>query len=239
MGLTGCGSGGASAPGTSLVTISMGQNSKTAMLKVERNSLFARMKPLIRRAFDSGTALASIPAEVASVRFTISASDMSAITQEVTNLDPSGINVTFEVPNGTGRLFHVDALNVGKKVIYSSDASADLTGQPVNLTFNMTGVAPLASQIVIGSISDASTNDGVESATVTFTPSGGGTPVTATTSAIGQFFVELPLGDYAVSVVAPGHLSTSSSLTVVALPASATGFQQLNVKVTASSASTP
>ncbi|MEW6409934.1 MAG: hypothetical protein AB1488_07460, partial [Nitrospirota bacterium] len=104
------GGGSGSGGGTSAVTITLGAGSFAARVDIERKTLLASIKrsPIIKKIkgiFIPDTAFASIPSSVVSVRFTISASDMSTITRTVDTAGKSEIVEEFDVDNGTNRRF--------------------------------------------------------------------------------------------------------------------------------------
>ena len=117
-----CGGGGSSSSlssGTTNVTIALG-NTKAADLNGK----------LL-------TESASIPPEVASIRFAISAPDMATIERIVPVNGQVSLSETFTVPNGSNRHFVVDARDAAGHVNYTGDAFADMNGTAVSLPITM------------------------------------------------------------------------------------------------------
>ena len=223
--LGGCGSGGSnsSAKGTSLVTISVGKDAKTATLNIERNTLFARLRMYARQALRFSTALAAVPPEVARISIIVTAADMATITEKVPIIDPTA---TLVVPNGKSRKFTAEAYNIGGKTMYRSPEQVrDLTGEPVTLVFALNN-APLGNQTVLtGAVTDGATGNALADASLTFTPAAGGAPTSTTTSPIGKYALTLDSGDYTVTV--SGSPAIALPLTVIANPPK---FQELNIR---------
>ena len=123
---------------TSLVSVVIGNNGKSVSLAIQPVTLLARAELLLRRAWHAGRAIAAgIPADVKNINITVSAPDMATINRGIQILGQLEITDSFEVPNGAGRLFRVNALNTGGKSIYSAEASRDLNGEPVDISFDM------------------------------------------------------------------------------------------------------
>ena len=116
-----CGGGGSSSlsSGTTNVTIALG-NTKAADLNGK----------LL-------TESASIPPEVASIRFEISAPNMATIERIVPVNGQLSLSETFTVPNGSNRHFIVDARDAAGHVNYTGDAFADMNGTAVTLPITM------------------------------------------------------------------------------------------------------
>ena len=90
----------------------------------------------------------SIPAAIASIRFTISAPDMAAIVRVIAVSGSAGISETFEVPMGSNRFFLIEALDADGNVLFQGSMYANLSGSSVDLTITMIsveGIAPLFS----------------------------------------------------------------------------------------------
>lgn len=117
--INGCGGGGSSSgtSGSTGVTINVGS---------------------IGASSAGGVQSQSIPSTVASIRFTISASDMTTITRTVSVAGSTTITESFDVPNGNNRLFLVEALNSSGTVIYSGSTYANLNGTATTLSITMT-----------------------------------------------------------------------------------------------------
>ncbi len=86
-------------------------------------------------------AIAKATPVVVTLRFTISASDMTTIQQEVAFTPPGTIEESFDVPNGTGRVFLVEAVDSSGIVVYAGSSTSDLAGndnnQPVEVSIMM------------------------------------------------------------------------------------------------------
>jgi Carboxypeptidase regulatory-like domain/Fibronectin type III domain len=118
----GCGGGGGSSShssGATNVTITLG-NIRAADLN---GKLFSEAS--------------SIPPEVASVRFEISAPDMATIERTVSVSGQNSLSESFTVPNGSNRHFVVDARDAAGHVNYTGDSFADLNGTAVTLPITM------------------------------------------------------------------------------------------------------
>ena len=117
-----CGGGGsASNPGTTKVTVSIGQ-SKLASLA---SNLIGR-------------ASSAIPSNVASVSVTVSGSGMDTQQQSVNVSGQSDIAMTFDaIPNGLNRDFFAVAKDASGAILFQGDAKADLDGTPKDITIQM------------------------------------------------------------------------------------------------------
>jgi hypothetical protein len=134
----GCSSSSSPAKNTSLITVTIGSSSKTVSLAICPATLVARTELQLRKVWRSGLAIAAgVPVDVKSIKITVSAADMTTISRSIEVLSQLSITDSFEVPNGTGRLFKVEALNSGVVVTYSSQAILDLNGNAVELPFEM------------------------------------------------------------------------------------------------------
>ena len=116
-----CGGGGSSSlsSGNTNVTIALG-NTKAADLNGK----------LVNES-------SSIPPEVTSIRFAISAPDMATIERIVPVNGQVSLSETFTVPNGSNRHFVVDARDAAGHVNYTGDAFADMNGTAVTLPITM------------------------------------------------------------------------------------------------------
>lgn len=102
------------------------------------------------RTVSSGSlnSTSSIPAAIASIRFTISAPDMATIVRVIAVSGSTSISETFEVPMGSNRHFLIEALDADGNVLFQGGMYADLTGASVDLTISMIsveGIAPVFS----------------------------------------------------------------------------------------------
>jgi len=233
--LGGCSGGGNSTSDSSLVTLSVGRNAKTATMLIERDTLLARVRMYARQAFRFSTAMAAIPLEVKLIRFTVEASDINVpIVNEVTLLDPNEITVRFSVPNGKKRNFKAEAYNTstytsGEKPIYQSEVyTTDLTGYPARFDFHLTASAISATEIT-GVMRDALQTT-FTSARITFTPPANAAgSVSAAINSAGQYTVALDPGDYNVTV--SGYPLSPILMTVIANPNPPNNYQTLNPQV--------
>lgn len=83
-------------------------------------------------------ATSSIPDNVASIRFTISAPDIVTIIRVVSIAGKESISETFEISNGYNRDFLIEALDASDNVIYRKDTIVPhLDGSPIHLTIEM------------------------------------------------------------------------------------------------------
>jgi hypothetical protein len=85
--------------------------------------------------------LSTAPPAITSLVFTISAPDMTTISQVVSISTPTTVSVTFDVPTGNQRLFVVEAKDQGGATLYAGSTTADLDGTPKTLTIDMTQLA--------------------------------------------------------------------------------------------------
>ena len=150
--LTSCGDGGGDgssslSSGSSLVTITVGDGGQTASLKIQKNTLLAWAIRHINDLVRPNAAIAAIPAEVATIAFTISASDIETIRKDVPVLGQTSITETFTVPNGSNRFFLVEAKDAGGVLYYSGSTYADLNGGTVTLNIIMAAILPVGSMV--------------------------------------------------------------------------------------------
>ncbi|MEW6068143.1 MAG: hypothetical protein AB1610_07625 [Nitrospirota bacterium] len=122
---------------TSLVSITVGSDGKTASLKIEENTLFARAKMFFKKMLRPDEVVAAIPTNVNKIVFLIAASDMTSITREVTVSGQTSITENFTVPNGNNRHFVVDAYDFSGTILYSGDSFSNLDGTDVTLGITM------------------------------------------------------------------------------------------------------
>lgn len=81
-----------------------------------------------------------VPPLVATVTITITGADMTTIAATVPVTPPADVNLTFSVPNGTGRTFAVEARDAGGVAAYRGSATADLDGTPVTVNIPLTAL---------------------------------------------------------------------------------------------------
>jgi hypothetical protein len=166
----GCGSSTTGTKSSSMVTVTIGNN-KSVSLTIRPATLLARAELQLRRAWRSGVAVAGIPAAVKKIVITVSAPDMTTITRTILVVGQLEITDTFEVPNGTGRHFKIEAFNSEGRLIYFAEASRDVNGAPVEISFdmrpNLLTVTPVAG--IHGNISPATAETVVDGSTKQFT----------------------------------------------------------------------
>lgn len=135
----GGGGGGGGASGSSLVSITVGGDAQTAVLKAEKNTFFARALIWFDRLIKSNDeAVAAIPIGVTKVVITITASDMSTISRDVVvTPGQSAITETFTVPNGQQRFFNVRSFDISDDLLYEGSAYANLNGNSIVLDILM------------------------------------------------------------------------------------------------------
>jgi len=93
-----------------------------------------------RTASHSGGGLlsaSSIPSNVVSIKFVISAPDMDTIERVISVAGKSVIAESFDVPNGSNRNFLVEAMDAAGNVIFRGEIFANLDGSPVTLIIVM------------------------------------------------------------------------------------------------------
>jgi hypothetical protein len=81
----------------------------------------------------------SIPGGIHSIRFTISAPDMTAIVRIVFISNQDVITESFDIPNGLNRHFLVEAVNSEGDILFTGDAYADLDGTAKSIDIVMVG----------------------------------------------------------------------------------------------------
>ena len=144
-----CGSGGTGSSnesGKTKVNISLGKAIK-AVSGAERLSKETSYTP-------------DIPANVYSIRFTISASDIITIVRLVTVAGKTSISETFDILNGTNRDFLIEVLDDSGHVLYNKETFVNLEGTPVHLTIELESadlISPVFSGLSdISSVTDTS-----------------------------------------------------------------------------------
>lgn len=112
------------------------------------------------------TASSTIPSNVTSIRFTISAPDMTTIIETVPVAGQTTITKTFDVPNGPNRHVLVEAINEAinppDNVSYKGETYANLDGTPVTLTIVMVSTdksSPLFGGLVSATATSTTTID--------------------------------------------------------------------------------
>ncbi|MBI4849380.1 MAG: hypothetical protein HY808_12540 [Nitrospirae bacterium] len=133
------GGGGKSGSDTSLVTVKVSDGGKTASMAIEKNTVFAQVKRFFEGLIKSGEAFAAVPSGVAKISFTVSASDMTTMTRDVTSWQ-SDVVESFDVPNGSQRRFQVSAYDSNNTLRYTGEKYEDLDGSNKTVTVNMTAV---------------------------------------------------------------------------------------------------
>lgn len=110
------GSGDSSSSGTTQVTINLGEVQTASK--------------------DKGWILketTTVPTEVVSIRFTISAPDMVTMQRTIAVAGRTTITESFEIPNGQNRHILVEALDANGRVIYRGETTINLNGGYVSL----------------------------------------------------------------------------------------------------------
>ena len=224
--LSGCGSSSkptTSSNGSSLVTVSIGGNGKTAALKVRPATFLARAELRLKRAWRESLAYAApFPDAVKQLRVTVTAADMQPgiLTLNLPSGLDEAVTGSFEVPNGAARIFMGELLNLDNKPVYRKISEPyNLVGEPVTVEFSGWGepVAPLSTVVVIGTVSDNSaTHAPVTGATVTFI--NGNSSKSATTGPTGQYFIEVTPAAYNITITKTGYASTPVPSNVTVQP---------------------
>lgn len=90
------------------------------------------------------SAASTIPSDVTSIKFTISATDMVTIERVISVTGRTTISESFEVPTGANRHFLVKAMDASGNVLFRGETFANLDGTPTSLTIVMvsTDVTP-------------------------------------------------------------------------------------------------
>ncbi len=84
-------------------------------------------------AYSSGVKPRAIPPGVSRVRVTVSAADMTTVSQEViVNPGDNSVTISLDIPNGTNRLFLVEVLDASLTMLYRGETYADLSGNPAD-----------------------------------------------------------------------------------------------------------
>jgi hypothetical protein len=192
MMLASCGGGGGEGSssfsrGSSVVNITVGGDGQTAGIKTQK------------------TVLAAIPADVATISFTISASDIATIRKDVPVSGQASITETFTVDNGSSRYFLAEAKNAAGRVLYRGSAYADLNGGTVPLDIVMTAQFNISGTI---------TSSGAALAGVTVTLAGAGS-TSLTTNATGSYtFTNAANGSYNITPSLTGYSFSPTSIAV-------------------------
>jgi YVTN family beta-propeller protein len=141
--------GGRSA-NTSLVTVTIGNNSSAAV-RVRPTTGWFRLERYLAGIFQTTSAVAAIPSTVSDVRVTVSAADMSTITTTVSVAGLASVTIAIEVPNGRNRNFSVEGLNASGTAVYSGQTTTDLNGAEITLSILLTPTAspPTATSIFV------------------------------------------------------------------------------------------
>lgn len=114
------GPGSSDNSGKTMVNISLGKISKPSSTE---------------KRLSKGTS--TIPANVVSIRFTISAPDIVTIIRVVSITGTKPISETFEISNGKNRKFLIEALDGSGNVLYRYETFKDLDGSDVILPIEM------------------------------------------------------------------------------------------------------
>ena len=79
----------------------------------------------------------SVPSHIVSIRFTITAPDITTIIEEVSVAGKESISVKFEILNGTNRRFLIEALDISGNVLYRHTTFENLIGEDIHLNIEM------------------------------------------------------------------------------------------------------
>lgn len=136
---------------TSRITLTVGGSSgnNTVSIKAVKYPLLAKLKGLFERAISTDSAMASMPASVRQISFTISAADMVTMTGSAAVSGDSEITQSFDVPNGSNRHFEATGLDASGASLYYGDAYANLNGSSVDVSINMQYVQSTLASIAI------------------------------------------------------------------------------------------
>ncbi len=145
--------------GSSLVTITVGSD-KTASLSIQQATLYAKLKNFLAKHLQVPSAMASIPANVASIQIMVWASDMPAITQTVDTTGLASVSVTIEVPNGFNRLFAITGFDSSGNITYGGGMPADLNGSEVFLPVPMINLGSVPLIFYVSTSGNDATGDG-------------------------------------------------------------------------------
>lgn len=131
-------SGGSGGVPTSDVKISLdlSMNLPAAKIQTVDNSILYKVQTLLAAAINTRSVFAGIPATVKAIDFTISGSGMSTMTRTVTiAAGQTTVSETFSVPQGSQRLFLIEADDVNGSCIYAGSTTADVSA---NINLNLT-----------------------------------------------------------------------------------------------------
>lgn len=147
---------------TSLVTISLRSDMKTASVDIKQTTLWATLKTFFANNFHVSAALAAIPSNVVSVSLTVRANDMVTITKTADTTGLNSVSFTVEVPNGINREFVVMGFDATSAVAYWGHAFADLNGNPMSLPINMINFGSVTNILYVSAKGDDITGDGTQ-----------------------------------------------------------------------------
>lgn len=122
------------------------------------------------------SASSTIPSNIASIRFVISAPDMATIERIVSVAGRTSVTESFEISNGANRHFMVEAMDASGNVLFRGETFASLDGSPLILVIVMvsTDVTPpvFSGLFSIDSITTTSMTLSWAAATDNVTPQG-------------------------------------------------------------------
>jgi hypothetical protein len=147
-------SGLISGSNTSLVTITVGSD-QTALIKAVPATMAARITRFFAKSFHTPSAVAAIPAVVATMRITVSAPDMQTITLLELVAGQSSIAFFLEIPNGKARNFLLEGRDITNAVAYWNEFSLDLKGGQIAQAVDMLYIGSATSYLFV----DVSGND--------------------------------------------------------------------------------
>lgn len=124
LGLISCGQTGSSG----------GSSSSDGDSPVKSSSVTLRISGLTVTTAGAGSVSAAVaPAYIRSVRVTVSAPDMDTVVAEALLSDPLGVEISLDIPTGSGRLFKVEALDAAGLPIFAGQTYADIGTTAVTL----------------------------------------------------------------------------------------------------------
>ncbi len=125
---------------TSLVTITIGRDARSASLHAEGATPWARFKYFLAETKLMPEAYAYIPSVVQVLVVNVSAADMTIPIVGIASISTNQTTATLriEAPNGTARLFTVEGIRgVDSQTYYRGTATTDLSGVDVDLSISM------------------------------------------------------------------------------------------------------
>lgn len=122
----------------SLVTVTIGQD-KIAHVEIRPATAWTTLKLFAANLLSVQEARAAIPSFIRTIRLSITAADLTTMTEVKNAVEP--VTFTVSVQNGLQRRFVVEGLDFSSMPLYQGEALADLDGTPTSLAITM-GVMP-------------------------------------------------------------------------------------------------